>query len=167
MKIGIYSDIHDNLLALEKTLQYFKNESITENIFCGDFCSPIPVKVMGVNGIKTHCVFGNGDGDRFTIEKLAFNSFPNIILHGEYAELIIQKRKIAVTHYPFYGEALALSGKYDLVLSGHTHEAKKELINDTWWVNPGEIMGWKGEPTFAVYDCLTNDVEIKEVNSVY
>jgi len=160
MKIGIYSDIHDNLEALEKALAFFKTKGITEHIFCGDFCSPIPSRVIGENGATTHCVFGNGDGDRFTIQKFATNEFPNLILYGEFAELNIEGRKIAVTHYPYYGEALALSGKYDVVLSGHTHEAHNTVINDTLWVNPGEIMGWKGSPTLAIYDCNTNTAEI-------
>lgn len=166
MKIGIYSDIHDHISNLEKTLQYFKSNNIEYTFFCGDFCSPIPAKIIGHSGIITYCVFGNGDADRFTIQNLAFNKFSNLKLHNEYAIITLNEKKIAMTHYPFYGNALAKSGDYDLVLCGHTHESKVELIGKTWLINPGEIMGWKGDAAFAIYDFLNNEVNVLKINDL-
>ncbi|MEM6685851.1 MAG: metallophosphoesterase [Bacteroidota bacterium] len=166
MKIGIYSDIHDNLEGLEKLLAYFKKEGIETTFFCGDFCSPIPAKVIGASGIVTHCVFGNGDGDRFTIQKFAYEQFPNLKLNSEYAVISLEGKQIAMTHYPFYAEALAKTGDYDLVLCGHTHESKTAVVGNTWLINPGEVMGWKGDASFAVYDYATNTVEIIKINTL-
>lgn len=166
MKIGIYSDIHDNLENLEKTLHYFKINNIEHTFFCGDFCSPIPAKMIGESNIITHCVFGNGDGDRFTIQNFANTKFSNLKLNSEYAVIELNGKKIAMSHYPFYAEALARTGDYDLVLCGHTHEAKVELHNSTWLINPGEILGWKKTPSFAVYDYNTNKVDIIELNKI-
>ncbi|PIB33297.1 hypothetical protein BFP78_03290 [Gaetbulibacter sp. 5U11] len=166
MKIGIYSDIHDNIFNLEKTLQYFKDQNIEHTFFCGDFCSPIPVKTIGNSDITTHCVFGNGDADRFTFLNLAHNQFPNLKLNSEYAVIDLNNKKIAMTHYPFYANALARTGDYDLVLCGHTHEAKVELIDKTWLINPGEVMGWKGKASFAVYNFENNTVNIIKINDL-
>ncbi len=166
MKVGIYSDIHDNISNLEKVLQYFKKENIETTFFCGDFCSPIPAKVIGNSGILTHCVFGNGDGDRFTILQLSVSQFKNLKLNNEYAIITLNGKNIAMTHYPFYAEALAKTGDYDLVLCGHTHESKVELINTTWFINPGEVMGWKDDATFAVYDYETNKVDIIKIKDL-
>ncbi|RAJ17907.1 metallophosphoesterase [Olleya aquimaris] len=166
MKIGIYSDIHDHISNLEKTLHYFKNHNIEHTFFCGDFCSPIPAKVIGNSGVLTHCVFGNGDADRFTIQNLAFNQFSNLKLNSEYAVIELNNKKIVMTHYPFYAKALAKSGEYDLVLCGHTHESNIELIDQTWLINPGEVMGWKGNPSFAVYDFKTNTVDLIKINDL-
>ena len=163
MTIGIFSDVHDNLVNLQKVIDYFHSENITTAIFCGDFCSPIPSRLMGTFNGSIHCVFGNGDGDRFMISKIANSDSKNLILYGEHAEFSIENRKIAVTHYPLYGYALANTANYDAVFSGHTHQKSKEYIKNCLWLNPGEVMGWKGNPTIAVYSTQDNDASILEL----
>ncbi|MBN1220911.1 MAG: metallophosphoesterase [Anaerolineae bacterium] len=161
MLIGVLSDIHDNLENLRRALEIFKARGVQALIFCGDFCSPIPSREMaGGFGGEIHCVFGNGDGDRFTISNVAHTQYPNLKLHGEYAELEFDGVKIAVTHYPFYAEALARTGDYQAVFCGHTHELHEERIGDCLWLNPGEVLGWKGRATCAVYDTASNSATI-------
>lgn len=160
MIIGVFSDVHDNLGNLRKTLDIFKARQVETLIFCGDFCSPIPSREMaGGFGGDIHAVFGNGDGDRFTIANVAKTQYPNLKLHGEYAELELGGVKIAVSHYPFYAQALARTGDYQAVFSGHTHERHEERNGDCLWLNPGEVLGWKGAATCAVYDTATNSAE--------
>ena len=160
MKIGVLSDIHDNLSNLEKALSLYADRNISTLIFCGDFCSPIPARTLGGFAGKVHCVFGNGDGDPLTISRFANTEFPNLILHGQHAELEFESVKVAVTHYPLYGKALARTGDYSAVFSGHTHELHEERIGDCLWLNPGEIMAWKGDATCAIYDTASNTAEI-------
>jgi putative phosphoesterase len=161
MLIGVLSDIHDNLGNLHKALAIFEDRGVQALIFCGDFCSPIPPRVMaGEFKGDVHCVFGNGDGDRFAMLNAANTQYPNLKLHGEYAELEFEGVKVAVTHYPFYARALARTGDYQAVFSGHTHETRQERIGGCLWVNPGEILGWKGKASCAVYDTAANAVEI-------
>lgn len=157
MLIGVFSDIHDNIANLNKALASFKAHGAEALIFCGDFCSPIPSRVIGAafSG-EIHCVFGNGDGDRFAIAGVAANQYPHLKLHGEYAELDLAGAKVAVTHYPFYAKALARTGDYQAVFSGHTHERHEERIGACLWLNPGEILGWKGQATCVIYDTATN-----------
>lgn len=161
MLIGVFSDIHDNLDNLQKALAVFKSRNVESLIFCGDFCSPIPSRVVGgeFDG-DVHVVFGNGDGDRFAISNIAKTQYPNLKLHGEYAELEFDGVKVAVTHYPFYAQALARTGDYQAVFSGHTHEQTEERFGDCLWLNPGEVLGWKGSPTCAIYNTETNSAEI-------
>jgi len=161
MLIGVFSDVHDNLQNLKKALNLFNQRGVEALIFCGDFCSPIPSRAMGAGFAgDIHVVFGNGDGDRFAIAGVAKNQYPNLKLHGEHAELELGGRKIAATHYPLYAQAMARTGDYDAVFSGHTHQMHQEKIGDCLWVNPGEIMGWKGAPTCAIYDTAANTIEI-------
>lgn len=161
MLIGVFSDIHDNLQNLNKALDIFKDREVECLIFCGDFCSPIPSRVVG-NEFEgdVHVVFGNGDGDRFAISNIAKTQYPNLKLHGEYAELEFDGVKIAVTHYPFYAKALARTGDYQAVFSGHTHQQTEERVGECLWLNPGEVLGWQGQPTCAVYNTETNSAEI-------
>ena len=53
-----------------------------------------------------------------------------------------------------------LSGDYRAVFSGHTHEVHEERFGDSLWVNPGEILGWRGAPTCAIYDTTAHAAEI-------
>ena len=64
-------------------------------IFCGDFCSPIPARLVAeeFEG-DIHCVFGNGDGDRFAMLSAANSQYPNLKLYGEYAELEFEGVKV-------------------------------------------------------------------------
>ncbi|UCC89277.1 MAG: metallophosphoesterase [Anaerolineales bacterium] len=164
MLIGVLSDIHDNLDNLIQALAIFRERGVKALIFCGDFCSPIPSRVMaGEFQGDVHCVFGNGDGDKFLMLHVAKTQYPNLKLHGEYAELEFEGVKVAVTHYPFYARALARTGDYQAVFSGHTHEASQERINDCLWLNPGDVMGWKGKSSCAVYDTATNSGEIVSI----
>jgi len=161
MLIGIFSDVHDNLANLGKALKIFQEHRAEVLIFCGDFCSPIPSRMMGAEFAgDIHCVFGNGDGDRFTISNVARTQYPNLKLHGEHAGLELDGARIAVTHYPFYAQALARTGDYQAVFSGHTHERHVERFGNCLWLNPGEILGWKDQATCAVYDTATNSAEI-------
>ncbi|MFN0213654.1 MAG: YfcE family phosphodiesterase [Saprospiraceae bacterium] len=164
MLIGVFSDVHDNLKNLEKVLAFYSHNKVKTLIFCGDFCSPIPARMIGAFKNTVHCVFGNGDGDKFSITKLAYTEFPNLIVHGEYAEIEIEGAKIAITHYPLYGKALAGTGNYNAVFSGHTHELHQEYIGECLWLNPGEVLAWKGKGTFATYNTETNTAEIHKID---
>ena len=162
MLVGVFSDVHDNLKNLNIALDIFRQREIKTLVFCGDFCSPIPSRVMGKYDGVVHCVFGNGDGDRFQMLNIA-NNYSSLKIHGEYAELEFGGVRVAVTHYPFYGEALASTGKYQAVFAGHTHEQAEKRIGDCLFLNPGEVLGWKGNPTCAVYDTDNNSAEIVKI----
>ena len=159
MLIGVLSDVHDNLENLGKALAAYETAGIDTLCFLGDFCSPIPARKLGGFNGTVHCVFGNGDGDRFTIKRLSDSDFPALVVYGEHAELELGNRKVALTHYPLYGRALARTGDYDAVFSGHTHERHEERFGDALWVNPGEVMGWKGAASCAIYDTANNSIE--------
>ncbi len=161
MLIGVFSDVHDNIDNLRQALKIFKERGVSVLVFCGDFCSPIPARVMGdeFEG-DIHVVFGNNDGDRFQISALAQSQFPNLKLHGEYAAFELGGAKIAVTHYPFYARALARTGDYQAVFSGHSHEPAEERMGDCLWLSPGEVLGWVGDPTVAIYDTETHTARI-------
>lgn len=157
MLIGVLSDIHDQLQNLDRALDLLSREGVETVLFCGDFCSPIPARALGRYDRVVHAVFGNGDGDRYRILQAAgTDDAPALRLHGEHAELELADRKVALTHFPLYGRALARTGDYDAVFSGHTHETHEQRFGDALWVNPGEILGWKGPPTLFLWNSGTN-----------
>ncbi|MBR9701737.1 metallophosphoesterase [Candidatus Pacearchaeota archaeon] len=160
MKIGIISDTHDCIEATKKVIQEISEKGCKILIHCGDFCAPFIIKELAKFDGEVHCCFGNTD-DRFLSTKLAIKEGVN--LHGDVGEIEIDNRKIVFVHLPQIAENFALAKKYDLVLHGHTHVSRKEKINDTLLVNPGDIMGYKDNPSYAIYDTDTNEVEIIEL----
>lgn len=164
MLVGVFSDVHDNLDALGRALALFAERGVVAALFLGDFCSPLPVHTMGREfGGVIHCIFGNGDGDRFTIGRIAQEKYANLRVHGEHAQITIGGLHVAMTHYPLYGNALARTGDYAAVFSGHTHQASSERIGGCLWLNPGELMGAEGQPTCAIFDTSSVTAEITGV----
>ncbi len=157
MKIGIISDSHDHIENLSLALEKIKRKCDVL-IHCGDLCAPFVL--FEFTGIETHFCFGNID-DRYRTTKIAIEQ--KINLHGEVGEIEKDGKKIAFTHLPKFAEGLALTGKYDVVFYGHTHISKIDKVGDCLLVNPGEIMGRKNKPSFAIYNTKNNKVEILEL----
>ncbi len=160
MRAAILSDIHDNIWKLESALRDLKADLL---VFCGDFCAPFTLRQIaeGFAG-PVHAVFGNNDGDRLLLSKVAAQ-FSNVALHGEFAVLQLDGRSVAVTHYPAIGTALARGNLFDLVCYGHSHERTVAREGRTLRVNPGEVMGRLGTATYATYDTHTGEAELVEV----
>jgi len=158
MLVAVLSDCHDRLENLEKTLARIERAEVA--LFCGDYCAPFTLKALaeGFHG-PVHSVFGNNDGDAFLLLAIAQKA-GNVTFHQPMAHLELDGRRIAVVHYSEFGEALALSGKYDAVFSGHDHTAGAKTLGSTLWANPGEVMGRFGKPSFGLYDTESNTFEI-------
>jgi len=107
-------------------------------------------------------VFGNNDGDVFLMLAIA-KQVGNVTFHQPMARLELGGKRIAVVHYPEFGEALALCGKYNAVFSGHNHTAEVQTFGHTLWGNPGEVMGRFGQPSFGLYDTDNNTFEIVRI----
>jgi putative phosphoesterase len=163
MKIAILSDVHDNIWTLARVLEAVNQSGAGALIFCGDLCAPFTLKQIGEDFEgAVHAVLGNNDGDALFLSKVA-NGLDNVSLHGPFAYLELDGRRVAVNHYPPIAQDQARCGQYDLVCHGHDHLANVERFGDTLLVNPGEVMGRLGQSTFALYDTVTGKAEIKSV----
>jgi len=163
MNIAIISDTHDNITNIHKALSWMKKNNIRQIIHCGDICAPsILREIANTFGKKIHVVFGNVDGDQFTIGKdIGDGTLKNVTLYGDLGEVKIGNKHIAFTHKPHFARALAETGKYDLVFYGHTHKPFEEKIGNCELVNPGTLAGIFYKATFAVYDTKTNMLTLK------
>jgi putative phosphoesterase len=158
MKIVVISDSHDNIWKLEKAMPFLSQADVV--LHCGDLISPFMIKrlVEGLGTIPIHIVWGNNDGDKALLSKLARESV-SITIHGESASLELGGKKIALNHYPEFARREAESGTYDLVCYGHDHVAYQEKIGETLLLNPGELMGMNGRSTFVIYDTQTEEIK--------
>lgn len=162
MKIAIVSDTHDNLTNFKKAVSWIKKEKIKVILHCGDICAPTTLReILKDFSGDFHLVFGNINGDRFRITKMAYQEFKNLKLWGELGELEIDGKRIAFVHLPEFARGLAHTQKYDLVFYGHDHKPWEEKIEKTRLVNPGNLAGLFYKATFAVYDTKTEKLELK------
>lgn len=161
MKIAICSDIHDNIWALARALPQMV--AAQTMICCGDLCAPFTLVQLaeGFPG-PIHVVWGNNDGDRWSLTRQAAR-FPQVVLHGELAEVTMGGHRIGVTHYPQIAAGLARSGSYDLVCYGHDHLAHDGVVGGCRLLNPGELMGRLGPPRFVIHDLDTGEARTIEV----
>jgi putative phosphoesterase len=159
MTIAVMSDIHDNVWNLETALQEINQIGAEVLLFLGDFCAPFTLKQLADSfSGSIHAVLGNNDGDPMLLERIG-SGYEHVTLHGQYAEITVANRTIALNHYPAIAKRIAESGKLDAVFSGHDHKKYQHRFNGTLWANPGEVMGRFGEPSFGVYNAETGIFE--------
>jgi uncharacterized protein len=142
MRIGIFGDTHDHLLATERALDAFGEAGVEAVIHTGDFVAPFALKYIlgrlkeGAEGMPLVAVFGNNDGERRGLSQL----LPDLRDGPRHIEL--GGRKLCVIH-----DLADLSHEdelaTDIVVSGHTHgEPVCELREGRLYLNPGECCGW-------------------------
>ncbi len=157
MKLGIISDTHDNLDAVRNFVEIFKKEEIDFLIHAGDIVSPFVIDIFSQLNIPQKYVFGNNDGEKlFLKEKI---SKIGDIKKGPILFEITGK-KIILMHEPFEIDALAKSGKYNLIIYGHTHQFRSEKIDNTFILNPGEACGYlTGKKSAIIFNMKEETVE--------
>jgi len=158
--VGLISDTHDNLRAVDKALEVFKDHNVELILHAGDWIAPFTLKRIAKGGIKVIGVFGNNDGERKMLLELAKRY--DIRLEAEIATMNTNGKKIAITHGTsnVIIEALAKSSMFDVVVFGHTHRKELKRVKNTLLINPGEACGYlSGEPTVAILNVKTMDVK--------
>ena len=160
MKIGVIADTHDNLPRIRQAVELFNSEGVELVVHAGDIIAPFAVEAMKELRCRIIAVLGKNDGEKIILAR----KFEDIgELHANMAQIEVGGKKIAVVHYSDSVEALAVSGQFDIVIYGHTHEVdvRKEK---TLVVNPGECGGWvTGKCTVALVDLDKLDAEIREL----
>lgn len=163
MKIGLMSDTHDRLDAVETAIDFFNRQGVTDVLHAGDLVSPLVVPKFSKLEAKLHYVWGNNEGDREFI-RVRFGEI-GVVPLGDFAALELGRRRIALFHgtHEHIVDSLVKSGVYDVVVRGHTHWA--EIVDGkTLLVNPGEVCGYlSGHRTVALIDLDEMHAEIVEL----
>ena len=162
MNIGICSDSHDHVENVKKAVSFFKEKDVERVIHAGDYCSPFTIPLF--EGLHLHGIFGNNDGDKYLLMK-KFSEI-DAVLHGDFFSFEADGVKFAVYHgtYPEITDALETCEKYDVVISGHTHEPKLDTIGDTISINPGSVNGFDGDAIVAIFNTENRKVQFKELD---
>jgi hypothetical protein len=156
MLIGILSDSHDDMERIQKAVDLFNARGASHIIHAGDIISPFTFEVFsGLKGAFSG-VFGNNDGDRVLLAEKSGGT-----LHAQPHLLTVGGKRIVVVHEPDIVTALAESGRFDLVVYGHTHKPQIRKMGNALVVNPGKAARLhKGDSTVALLDTETMEAEI-------
>lgn len=140
MLIGVVSDTHNNLKNIKTIISIFNKEKVDLVVHTGDIANAKALQEFSNLDSKLVGVYGNNDRREIGLQEVANKFFfqfqnPPLFIHQA-------GRKIGVFHEPeLIHESLKEESDIDLVLYGHTHRYKKELINNILYFNPGESAG--------------------------
>ncbi len=161
--IGVMSDSHDNMDAIRRAVEFFNSKEVELVIHAGDIISPFTIRAFKELSCPIKAVTGNNDGDLLSLKKF-FEGKGEI--SSFFLSLEMDGVKVAVNHghYPDILEALIVSGKYDVVICGHTHERVNRKVGNTLVVNPGETCGYlTGKKSVAIVNLRRLQAEIIEI----
>ncbi len=148
--IGIMSDSHDNLDAIRKAVKLFNSKNLDIIIHAGDLISPFTAIEFQKLDPELVVVYGNNDGEREGLK----TAYKDICFLEDFKEISIEGWKFSIIHgtNPAIVDSLIKSGKYDVVVRGHTH--KLEILNGkTMLINPGEVCGYvSSKQTLVILD---------------
>ena len=161
MKIGVTGDTHNNLKNIEKICSIFNSLDVSLVIHTGDITLPKSLEIFHNLSCPLVGVFGNNDqGDKESLINVS-NKYGFDIQEGPKI-LELADKKIFIVHDPleikeyFFDEA-------DIILHGHTHRYRNEIINKTHIFNPGECAGiLKGKNNIGVVNL--QDIQMQIIN---
>ena len=156
MLIGVMSDTHDNLTMVRKAVDFFVREGVEHALHAGDIVAPFSLVPILESGIPFQGVLGNNDGEVVLLlerSKGAIQPAPR--------RLVIGDKRILLQHFHHFVKEIALGGKFDAVIYGHTHEVDNRRVGETLLLNPGECCGLlSGKASVALLDTEAMEAEI-------
>jgi len=168
-KIGIISDTHDNLPAVDRCLEELRARGVTTLIHAGDIIAPFTLRRILERGFRFLGVFGNNDGEVVILSRMAREH--GIVLTHQPLVTQVEGLSLLVMHgIPSPQETkdlvtkLASGGTFDVIVYGHTHEVDVRRVGRTLVINPGEACGYlTGKRTVAILDTERLEVEVVEL----
>ncbi len=157
MKVGIISDSHDNISALESVVKVFNEMQLDFVVHLGDIVAPFCFDVLDKLKMEFVGVFGNNDGEWLYLEEKARHR-----LHKPPYELELDGKSFLLMHEPFGIDKLA--NEYDYVLYGHLHVVDIRKTARGFIINPGELCGYlTGKKTAVVLNTELNTANLIEL----
>lgn len=165
MLIGIISDTHDNVSAVNAAMDVFRTHNVDAIVHCGDVIAPPIIPLF--DGFEFHLVLGNNDGETTGLRSKVAELTPVGHCHGYFAVIEFDGYRIAALHGEDLDEAehYAASGAFDLVCYGHHHERRYDESAETPILNPGAHFPLveSRHRTVAILDTSSDDVYFEPI----
>lgn len=139
MFIGVTGDTHNNLKNIKNICTIFNKNGADLVFHTGDITLPKSLLAFKDLNCPLIAVLGNNDLEEKLALKDASKQFDCKIFDEPYL-LSIQSKKVCVIHHPELIDD-NLIDQSDIILHGHTHRFRKEIIKNTLIFNPGECAG--------------------------
>ena len=152
IKIVVLSDSHKKIDLTYDAISHLISKDATYIIHAGDLEIEENLKILQNANIPYVSVFGNNDRRLFSLQ----NQY-NIYKEPYYFK--IKDFKFKLMHLPFY-----MTPDSNIIISGHTHCFNCSYINDTLFLNPGEVCARNKNLTECVLLEITNNQYIIEYN---
>ena len=160
MRIGILSDSHDRLPALQQAIALLKEQQVEAIFHAGDFVAPFAAKLLtsdALGGLPLYCIYGNNDGERAGLK----NVLPQVVDGPLQVELA--GKQLVMHHFLGWLDEEDIADA-DVVITGHDHQLLIEQHDDKLFINPGECCGWlTGRCTCVVLDTDTLATQVIEM----
>lgn len=157
MRIGIISDTHDRLPAIDQGLEILRRRDVAAIIHPGDVIAPFAARRLLAWTGPLHITYGNNDGER--------NGLKSVLPQIQDGPLWVTAggKRILVHHFIDWCDPADVR-QADIIITGHTHGIVNESRDGKLFLNPGECCGWvNGRMTVAVLETDTLSAEIIEV----
>lgn len=161
MKYMFASDIHGSAYYCRKMLDAFRKEQAERLVLLGDLLYHGPrndlpreyapkevISLLNENKTKIYAVRGNCEAE---VDQMVLN-FPAM---ADYCILSIEGRTFYATHgHQYNQDHLPPLQEKDILIHGHTHVLKAEIMENYVLLNPGSVSIPKegNPPTYAVLE---------------
>ncbi len=157
MRIGVLSDTHDRLPAMDHALALLRQRGVEMLVHPGDVIAPFAAKRLLAWTGPLKITYGNNDGERRGLKSV----LPQI----QDGPLSFEAggRQILLHHFIDWCSPESIAAA-EIIVTGHTHEVVNETRDGRLFLNPGECCGWvNGRCTVAILDTDGPSAEIIEV----
>ena len=157
MLVGVISDTHDRLPAIDAARKLFAERDVEAVIHAGDLVAPFAARRMLPFDGPLHITYGNNDGERAGLKEV----LPQIVDGPLFVTL--GDRTILVHHFVDWCKPQDIA-RADIIITGHTHEVVNRMEDGKLFLNPGEACGWvNGRCTVAVLETTGPSAEVCEL----
>ena len=161
MFIGVISDTHNNVKNIDKIIRLFNDEKVDLVIHTGDITKAETLKKFNSLNCPLTGVFGNNDRLEVGLQEVCEEH--NFKFQEPPLFLKLDEIRVAVFHEPdLINKCIKIHKEVDIILHGHTHRYREEIIRDTIYFNPGESAGFlEGKSALGLID--TKNLSIKRI----
>ena len=148
MKIAVLSDSHFKVEYTKEVLAFLKQKGASYVIHAGDLQIESNLIALEENKLPYVSVFGNND---YPLKDIAHK----YCIKTEPYNFKIKDITFKLMHMPYY-----MSADANVVISGHTHIYECEYVNNTLFLNPGEVCAREKPQIECVLLEVTDDAYI-------
>ncbi|MCK9454626.1 MAG: YfcE family phosphodiesterase [Sulfurimonas sp.] len=127
MKIGIIADTHTKVKKAKRAIDALVADGAEFMLHAGDIVDVEVLHLLKESGLRYEAVYGNNDA-----HLAQFHNQFNLVQEPYYFKLANTKFKLM--HLPFY-----MTPDVDVIIFAHTHEFSVEFVNNTLFLNSGEV----------------------------